>query len=79
MKFGEPRVPGRSSACPKDCLGQNLSCPGCFWVIPDPRPTVTDSPKLTASPLGDSTSEPRVRSISARPLVGVGGGGGAVF
>lgn len=74
VKFGEPRVPGRSSACPKDCLGQNLSCLGCLWVSLDPCPTVTDSAKLTASPLGDSTSEPRVRSISARPLVGVGGG-----
>lgn len=58
----------RSSGCFRDCLDQNLSCPGCLWIslLPPspPHSSVTNSPKLTAPPPPrDSASEPRGRQL----------------
>ena len=36
---------GRSSGCFRDCLDQNLSCPGCLWIsLLPPRPPTPLSP-----------------------------------
>ena len=71
---------GRSSGCFRDCLDQNLSCPGCLWISllpPPPDPLLCHQLPETncASPFERLRLGASWASTSAGPLRGGGGGG----